>query len=72
MATDAREQLRAELRQLINGRVPESVRDGSWNRVISYKDAISAAQRAMRAPNSTLMSLMEARSQLRRFTDPKP
>jgi len=43
--------------------IPQSVRDGSYQRSISYKDAVDKAQKALKAPNS-LARLSAAHNEL--------
>lgn len=43
--------------------IPPSVRNGSYQRSISYKDAVDKAQKALKAPNS-LARLSAAHNEL--------
>jgi len=47
-------------------RVPIGVRDGSYQRSISYKDAVDKANKALKAPNS-LARLTAAHNELAAF-----
>lgn len=58
-----------EYKQRINAmltRVPPSVRDGSYQKVAAYKDAVEKAQKAAKAPTS-LAKLVEAHNTLASF-----
>jgi hypothetical protein len=61
-----KERLRAEIAGFMT-RVPASVNAGSYNTAIDFKTAVSKARGAVNARNSTVLSLQEALSSLRRF-----